>query len=281
MLKAWGCRIGYCGSPKITGILARSAVFEHTISNVAPFAAADYRILVGDLPHLLARAEASPNAPRTKSRVRNGAPAGFGARIPWHCRVYWPELPPPLALDPLPDRVAAAVKRLHELGPPPYVGLTWRAGTEVQEQRGRVWFLLKEAPLEQFAAAFRSVEGTFVSLQRRPRGGETEKLAALLGRPVHDFSAANEDLEEMLALLAVIDDYVGMSSTNMHLRAAVGKTARVLVPWPAEWRWMLVGDESPWFPGFRIYRQGPNGGWSAALARLARDLQAKLGAKTA
>jgi hypothetical protein len=60
----------------------------------------------------------------------------------------------------------------------------------------------------------------------------------------------------------------------MHLRAAVGKTARVLVPRPAEWRWTMVGDESPWFPGFRVYRQGPDGDWSEALARLARDLRA-------
>jgi hypothetical protein len=89
---------------------------------------------------------------------------------------------------------------------------------------------------------------------------------------VHDFSASNEDLEEMLALLAVVDEYVGVSNTNMHLRASVGRAARVLVPWPAEWRWLVSGDESPWFPGFRIYRQRPDGDWTAALERLACDM---------
>ncbi|HEX9782720.1 MAG TPA: hypothetical protein VGA56_08320 [Opitutaceae bacterium] len=34
----------------------------------------------------------------------------------------------------------------------------------------------------------------------------------------------NEDLEDMLALLAVVDDYVGASNTNMHLRASAGRT---------------------------------------------------------
>jgi hypothetical protein len=78
----------------------------------------------------------------------------------------------------------------------------------------------------------------------------------------------------MLALLALIDDYIGVSNTNMHLRAGVGKTARVLVPCPAEWRWMAKGNRSPWFPGFSIYRQENNGDWSNALAQLAADLGA-------
>ena len=90
---------------------------------------------------------------------------------------------------------------------------------------------------------------------------------------MHDLSALNEDLEAMLALLALIDDYVGVSNTNMHLRAGVGKTARVLVPCPAEWRWMAQGDESPWFPGFKVYRQKTDGNWNEALGRLAADLQ--------
>ena len=83
----------------------------------------------------------------------------------------------------------------------------------------------------------------------------------------------NDDLEQMLALLSLIDEYVGVSNTNMHLRAAVGKTARVLVPSPPEWRWMAEGRESPWFPGFSVYRQGYEGDWTQALAQLESDLR--------
>jgi hypothetical protein len=70
-----------------------------------------------------------------------------------------------------------------------------------------------------------------------------------------------------------VDDYIGVSNTNVHLRAGTGRSARVLVPGPPEWRWMIHGEESPWFPGFRIYRQAPDGDWSEALARLAADLR--------
>lgn len=163
--------------------------------------------------------------------------------------------------------------RLAALGPPPYLGLTWRAGIAPEQQRGMDWVLHKTVPLESLGHALRNAEGTLIALQRNPEGGEVERLAMLSGRPVHDLTALNEDLEGMLALLAIVDDYIGVSSTNMHLRAGVGRSARVLVPGPPEWRWMVRGEESPWFPGFRTYRQAPDGDWSDALARLAGDLR--------
>jgi len=54
--------------------------------------------------------------------------------------------------------------------------------------------------------------------------------------------------------------------------ASLGKTARVLMPCPPDWRWLASGKESPWFPGFVIYRQNSDGDWSAALQELQRDL---------
>jgi hypothetical protein len=98
-------------------------------------------------------------------------------------------------------------------------------------------------------------------------------VSSVLQKQAHDFSAANAELEDMLALLALLDEYVGVSNTNMHLAAGLGKRARVLVPYPPEWRWMVEGAASPWFPGFVVYRQSPDKDWTAALARLADDLR--------
>lgn len=123
------------------------------------------------------------------------------------------------------------------------------------------------------AQALRDTPATVLILQRRPLEGEVAAFSKALGRPVHDVSSLNEDLEQMLALLSLIDEYVGVSNTNMHLRAAVGRTARVLVPAPPEWRWMAEGKESPWFPGFSVYRQGYDGNWNKTFAELAADLK--------
>ena len=177
------------------------------------------------------------------------------------------EIPPSIALTPRAELLSSLRAQLAAHGPGPYIGVTWRAGTSRKED-----VLYKETQLEQMAKALRPISATVVLLQRHPAPGEIEAFARELGRPVHDLSALNEDLEQMLALLALIDDYVGVSNTNMHLRAGAGKTARVLVPAPPEWRWMAEGKTSPWFPGFRVYRQEQDGNWGAALTTLQQEL---------
>jgi len=275
-LKSRGAVITYRANAKLGSLLARVPQLDRVITADAPLPAADLAMLVGDLPWLLGRLDSSPYRAPAAPRTRHAATT-LEVRFHRLPRVFHPELPPPLALAALPEQLRDMKQRLAGLGPPPYQGLTWRAGTAPEQQRGTVWMLHKEIPLELLGAAVRGVPGTLLALQRNPQPGEIEELSARAARPVHDLTALNEDLEAMLALLALIDDYIGVSNTNMHLRAGASRTACVLVPRPAEWRWFLAGDESPWFPGFRIYRQGPDGDWSAALGRLRADLLAAFG----
>ena len=104
-------------------------------------------------------------------------------------------------------------------------------------------------------------------------------FARALGRPAPDLAVGDDDLEDLLALMGLVDEYIGVSNTNMHLRAAAGRVARVLVPLPPEWRLGAVGAESTWFPGFRIYREAPATGWGGALAQLTADLAAAFAAE--
>jgi hypothetical protein len=227
MLRARGAALRYDGDPRIAGIVLRMLDF----GSAAP-TARTIRVALGDLPYLL-------NAQ---------------------------SFPPPLHAPVLADRNAAMAAQLHAAGPPPYIGLTWRAG---QRAEG---FLFKEVALEALGRALAPAPGTLVSVQRNPQTDDHARLEQVVGRRVADLSGHNNDLEDMLALMHLLDDYVGVSNTNMHLRAAAGRSARVLVPNPAEYRWMAAGAGSPWFPEFSVYRQAPTGSWDAALTRLASDL---------
>lgn len=178
-----------------------------------------------------------------------------------------------LAADPVLESEWRA--RLAALGPGPYTGVTWRAGTDFRRgpEFGRdARALSKEIPAEEVAETLRNAPGTFVSLQRRPVDGEIAMFSEMLARPLHDLAAVNEDLESMAGLLAALDEYVTVSNTNVHLRAGLGRTSKVLVPYPPEWRWMAAGEESPWFPGSRVYRQTPERRWKRALDALRADL---------
>jgi Flp pilus assembly protein TadD len=244
IVKEGGSRLVCQCNRKIKSLLERSGLFNFVAAHDEPHPVSDWSVLVGDLPLNL-----------------------LGDRRSL--------LAPPLRLSALDERTARMRERLAGFGPPPYLGLTWRAGTPLAAQRIRGRQLYKEAPLKPLALALEGIPGTVLALQRHPSDADLEVLSKVLKRDVHDLSAANEDLEDMLALLALIDEYIGVSNTNMHLMAGIGKTARVLVPHPPEWRWMVREGESPWFPGFAVYRQRADGDWSSALARLADDLSCR------
>lgn len=238
-LREAGARLHFAGHPRLHSLLRRTALFESLGDfDGRPPALDPVPLLLGDLPAAMPHRD----------------PLGV----------------PSLRIAPDASRLAAWRQRLEAAGPRPWIAATWRAGTPSAVVAHA---LAKEIPVSVLFPALAAFEGTVVALQRQPRAGEIAAAAAALGRPVHDFAAAAEDLEDALALAALVDRHVAVSSTNLHLAALAGATADVLVPFPPEWRWRL-GGESPWFPGFRVHRQSVDGGWQEALASLqdsARD----------
>lgn len=227
-LRELGARLDFAGPQRLHGMLARTGLFGHVgLETDSPPVSGAFELLAGDLPLLL--------------REETGEAL----------------LAPPLRLVAETARLQGMREKLHALGPSPYIAIAWRSG---KPGMGPFERLFKEAPLDALAPVLAAKPGTLISVQRQPRDGETAALAGALGRPIHDFSGINPDLEDALALMAAADDYVGVSSTLLHLRAGSGRGGTVLVPFPWEWRWMAQGD-SPWFPGVKVVRQHPGGTW--------------------
>ncbi len=234
-LKNRGASIVYQADAKIAAIVERLPFIDRVVLVASEPASFDMELSVGNLPYF----------------VQMNAAA---------------DIPPPYPLPVDPERVSRIEARLKSLGPPPYIGVTWRAG--LRKAPGEI----KHVPLHGLPTVLGALKATFIALQRNPQAGEIDELSRRVGQPVHDFTALNDDLEDMIALLSRLDDYVAVSNTNVHLRAGAGRISRILVPYPPEYRWMAEGDESPWFPGCRVYRQTADGDWDRALAALAADL---------
>ncbi len=199
------------------------------------------------------------------------------ADLPMLCRSATQQdaVPPPLRLAPLPERLAQWRAALVAFGPAPYVAVNWRGG-RLERNPGQVrWFSqlqLKRIEPALLGAALKDWPGTVVSVQQQPEAADLEAFRNASGKNVFDVARANDDIEDLLALLASVDELVGVSTTSVHLRGAVDRSARVLVQFPPEWRWMHGGERSPWYPGFSLYRQDADLDWSGALARLRKDL---------
>jgi Flp pilus assembly protein TadD len=241
-LRSGATRVAFACPEKLFSLLEANPPVDELLRDTEKRAAYDLALPVGDLPLVL------------------------GSRA----------TPAPLPLRVAPERLTRWRERLAVLGPPPYLGVTWRAGTRRAEASEFAASgenpLHKEVDIAALAHCARAWPATVLVLQRLPREGEIAAFSKGLGRVAHDLSSANDDLADMTALLSLLDDYVGVSNTNVHLRAGLGKTGRVLIPFPAEFRWMNAGDESPWFRGFRIYREPPGRDWRPVVSRLGEDL---------
>jgi tetratricopeptide (TPR) repeat protein len=239
-LKRRGATIAYNPDPKIAAMIERLDFIDNIIRGDWPAEGHDLRFSLGDLPYLLSITEVA-------------------------------NIPPPLEIPVLPGRDHEITEFLRGVGPPPYIGITWRAGVQYRDR------LSKMSPQTTLAEVLKPLNGTVLILQRKPRDNEIADISGLLGDRLHDASHYNDDLEGMLALLGRIDEYACVSNTNTHLRAARGRRSRVLIPLPPDYRWMESGDESPWFPGTPLYRETTETGWIAAFEILGRDLSKAVG----
>lgn len=236
--------IAYAASPKLQSVLARVPELDEVRALDAPPWPGP-KVLLGDLPFL----------------CRGAGPADA--------------LPPPLHIPAQPGRVAQWRSALAASGPAPYVAVDWQGG-QLQARPGQAqWFgrlQAKRIDPALLGEALNDWPGTVVCLQWKQEAADFEAFDSACGAHVFDAASVHDDIEDLLALLEAVDELVGVSSVNAHLRAAVRRPGRVLVQQPAEWRWMQSGECSPWYPEFTVYRQRPDLDWSGALARLRRDL---------
>lgn len=192
-----------------------------------------------------------------------------------------PEIAPPLPLTPRPELLKKWQAWLTAQGPAPYVGINWKAGVGVQGAGNIFSKLAKAVDTELFAKALSGVPATFISLQRNVLSDELKQFEQALGADLHDVTALTDDLDDLLALLSLLDENIGVSNTNMHLRASLAKGSRVMVQKPnGDWRWGVEGDQSIWFTQSIVYRQTDTGDWEAPLQVLQQDLQASYGVRS-
>lgn len=246
VLKARGMTVNYATQTKLFPLLKGNPLFGELTAVLAD-QQWDWDAVVGDLPYI----------------------AGMFSDS---------DMPPPFALQVQDELQKRLRDELARFGPGPYLGVVWQGGKPREAGRKGVWkFLHKEISPSMLGALVRNWPGQVVVLQRLLTEEDKRGFSEAYGKAYLDWTALNDDLPELLAGLSLLDEYVGVSSTNMHLLAGIGKTARVLVPQQADWRWMAEGEASPWFPRFKIYRQDKNAAWGDTLIKLGKDLEERWG----
>jgi hypothetical protein len=80
------------------------------------------------------------------------------------------------------------------------------------------------------------------------------------------------DFAETAALIDNLDLVISVDTSVAHLAAAMGKPVWLLNRFAGCWRWLRGRDDSPWYPGLRLFTQVRRGDWSDVLERVAAAL---------
>jgi tetratricopeptide (TPR) repeat protein len=162
-----------------------------------------------------------------------------------------------------PQKIAAWKGKVADNGLPK-VGLVWSGSPTHMNDRNR------SMPLSALKLPPEAAQ--FVCLQKDVRESDSAALREM--KFVADFSNDLHDFSETAALIANLDLVISVDTAVAHLAAAMGKQVWLMLPVHPDWRWLLQGSTSMWYPTMTLFRQQVQGDWTDAVDQIGGRLLA-------
>jgi hypothetical protein len=145
------------------------------------------------------------------------------------------------------------------------VGIVWAGGMLHKKDKNRSIGLKQFLPLSRIAN---------VRLYGLQKGAASEQAAGLSGYfRIENYGEQFKDFGDTAGFIDNLDLVISVDTAVAHLAGAMGKPAWVLLPFAADWRWMLHREDSPWYPTMRLFRQKHRDCWDEVIRWVARELR--------
>jgi len=87
-----------------------------------------------------------------------------------------------------------------------------------------------------------------------------------------DFMPEIHDFADTAALVSNLDLVISVDTSVAHLAGALGKPVWLLNRFVTDFRWMTHGQNTPWYPTMKIFRQSAADDWDSVIAEAAHEL---------
>jgi len=151
------------------------------------------------------------------------------------------------------------------------VGLVWAGAPRPELPWAHETDRRRSLPLSVLAPLGRVAGIRLISLQKGPPAAQL--ASAPPGLVIEDYMDAVEDFADTAALVANLDLVIAADTAVAHLAGALGVPVWLLSRFDGCWRWLLDRDDSPWYPGLRLFRQTRPGDWASVVAEVAAALE--------
>jgi tetratricopeptide (TPR) repeat protein len=144
------------------------------------------------------------------------------------------------------------------------VGLCW-AGNPLQ------WDDRKRSTTLDALGGLRDAPGVaFHSLQVGYAAAQADQPPP--GMRIVSHSERLRDFRDTAALVEALDLVISVCTSVAHLAGAMGRPTFIMLAHAPDWRWHLGRDDSPWYPGMRLFRQKFDDDWSGVVADVVQAL---------
>jgi hypothetical protein len=169
-------------------------------------------------------------------------------------------------LDLPPSETEKWRKRLSRFRDRMNIGIVWAGRPTHPGDRHRSISLKELAPVAE-------IEGIQLhSVQKGPATGDL-KHAETSAMNVIDWTDELTDFEQTAALIHNLDLVISVDTAPAHLAGALNKPVWVLLPWIPDWRWLMSGDTTPWYPTMRLFRQPVRGDYETPIRHMVDALR--------
>ena len=159
------------------------------------------------------------------------------------------------------------------------VGICWQGNKQYRSIYLKKEVACKAMQLSTFAPLASVPNISLYSLQKINGTEQLDEVRDVM--EVHtfgsDFDETNGRFMDTAAIIKNLDLIITIDTSICHLAAGLGTEVWVLLPFPADWRWMLECDDTPWYPNMRLFRQPKRGDWGCVLDKVVKALNKKMG----
>lgn len=146
------------------------------------------------------------------------------------------------------------------------VGFVWASNPDSATSKKR------SCPVTHFLAMAEVPGIALYSLQKDVPEADQELLQA--NPAVQDLCPQMHDFGDTAAAIAQLDLVISVDTAVAHLAGALGKPVWTLLPFVADWRWLLDRQDSPWYPTMHLFRQTQAGDWAGVFQQVLNRLRA-------
>jgi hypothetical protein len=152
------------------------------------------------------------------------------------------------------------------------IGITWQS--DVHNDVSRLPIARRGIPLALFEPLFKDPRFTFISLQRFEGTEQITQLSPECRLITYEnFDTEHGAFMDTAAIIPNLDLIIAVDSAVANISGALGVPTLLLLPYVADWRWIVGRTDSPWYPHHCIFKQPQPFDWAPVITELTQYLE--------